>query len=104
MANFVLLYAGGSIPEGDQAMREAMARWEEWFARLGESVVDWGSPFGAAATVSADGAVGDGASAGVTGYSIIAAPSLSAATEAAQGCPVLAAGGSVQVYESTPIG
>jgi hypothetical protein len=37
-------------------------------------------------------------------YSIITAENLSAASEAAQACPVLVVGGSVEVYEATPIG
>jgi hypothetical protein len=51
--------------------------------------------------IASDGAVSDGAPGEmVTGYSIIKADSLDAATEAAKGCPQLKAGGAVAVYET----
>jgi hypothetical protein len=39
----------------------------------------------------------------LSGYSIIAADSLDAAVELAQGCPVLADGGTVNVYEAVAV-
>jgi hypothetical protein len=45
-----------------------------------------------------EGAVGTPA----TGYSILKADSLNAATELAKGCPVLQSGGKITVYEVTP--
>jgi hypothetical protein len=38
----------------------------------------------------------------LTGYSILAADSLDAAAALAKGCPLLAAGGSIEVYEVVP--
>jgi hypothetical protein len=38
--------------------------------------------------------------AGLGGYSIVTADDLAAAAEPAKGCPVLAAGGTVEVYEA----
>ena len=61
---------------------------------------DPGNPFGPSATVGNGGSVSDGAPSGLTGYSVLSADSLSAASELAKGCPVLASGGSVQVYET----
>jgi hypothetical protein len=104
MAHYLLVYRGGTTAPGDEAMAAAMARWERWFAGLGDAIVDWGSPLGRAATVSSDGTVADRGTSALTGYSIIAAESLAAATAAAGDCPVLGAGGSVEVYEVTPIG
>ena len=40
----------------------------------------------------------------LTGYTIITAESLADATEKAKGCPVLATGGSIEVYETLPVG
>jgi hypothetical protein len=104
MAKFVLAYRGGAVAAGDAAMAAAMRQWEEWFASLGDAVVDWGSPFGPSATVAADGGVAGSGTSALTGYSIITAGSLDEATGAAKRCPVLVAGGSVEVYEVTPIG
>jgi hypothetical protein len=61
-------------------------------------VVDGGNPFGASASVG-----GGEAASGLTGYSILEADSLEAATDLAAGCPVLSSGGSVDVYEAIPM-
>ena len=104
MAKFVLTYRGGAIAAGEAAMAAAMEQWEQWFASVGDAVVDWGSPFGASATVSSDGSVATGAASSLTGYSIITADDLDAANQVAQGCPVLQTGGAVDVYQATPVG
>jgi len=46
--------------------------------------------------------VSDGGAAGLSGYSIISAGGIDEAVALARGCPVLAAGGSVEVYEVVP--
>ena len=66
-------------------------------------MVDGGSPFGASCTVAADGSSRDGGQAGLTGYSVIEAVSVRDAADKAKGCPVLASGGSVEVYEAIPM-
>jgi hypothetical protein len=44
--------------------------------------------------------VSNAAGSGLTGYSIIKADTLQSAAQAAKGCPVLSAGGSIDVYET----
>lgn len=100
MANYLLAYTGGGMAQTDAEREAAMAAWSSWFAGMGEAVVEIGNPFGTSATVSNGGGVSDGASAGLTGYSVLSADGLSAASELAKGCPVLASGGSVHVYEA----
>jgi len=104
MAKFVLAYQGGGMPEDEAAGQAVMEQWMNWFGSLGEAVVDGGSPFGASATVSSSGSVSAGGASALTGYSIITADSLEAAGEMAKGCPILQSGGSIDVYEATPIG
>lgn len=104
MPKFVLAYQGGGMAEGEEAQQAAMEQWMNWFGSLGERVVDAGSPFGSSSTIGTDGAVKDGGTAALTGYSIISADRLSDAVSDAQGCPVLKSGGSVDVYEVMPIG
>ena len=102
MANYVLVYKGGSAP--DPAQREAvMASWMAWFRALGEAVADGGNPFGPSASVAPNGSVSNGAPSGLAGYSILKAENLGAATELAKGCPHLSSGGSVEVYETFPV-
>jgi hypothetical protein len=101
MANYVLVYKGGSGMAPSEAEREAiMAAWTKWFGGLGAALVDAGNPFGPSSVVASDGTVQAGAPSALTGYSILSADDLHAATVMAKGCPALADGGSVEVYET----
>jgi hypothetical protein len=101
MANYVFAYSGGNGIAADEAERNAqMAKWGQWFGELGSAIVDGGAPTGAAKTVSRGGAVSDGGSLSLRGYSIVSADSLDSAVELAKGCPVLQNGGAVDVYEA----
>ena len=40
MANYVLVYHGGAMPEGEVAQAEVMKAWTDWFTKLGSAVVD----------------------------------------------------------------
>ena len=102
MARFVYLYSGGQMAESAEAQAESMRVWGAWFGALGDVVVDIGNPFGAGSTLTAEGAATGGASK-LGGYSIVEATSLDDAASKAGGCPVLASGGSVEVYEAIPM-
>ena len=103
MAKFVLAYRGGGMADTPEEQHKAMEAWMGWFGTLGAAVVDAGNPFGASCTVGPDGSSRDGNQAGLTGYSIIEAVSVTDAADKAKGCPVLASGGSVEVYEAMPM-
>ena len=104
MAKYVLAYRGGSMAETEAEQQKVMEQWMNWFGSLGDSVVDGGAPFGPSGSVAGDGATSDGAASGLTGYSILSADSLASAQAKAKGCPVLSSGGSIEIYESLPIG
>jgi hypothetical protein len=99
MAKFVYLYTGGQMAATPAEQEKAMQEWGAWFATLGDSVTDMGNPFASSATVGPDGAREGGASR-VAGYSIVEADSLADASAKAKGCPELAGGGAVEVYEA----
>ena len=103
MTKFVLAYRGGSTPETKEEQDAVMAVWMGWFGQLGTAIVDGGAPFGPSSTVSSGGAVADGGASALTGYSILEAANLAAAAEMGKGCPVLASGGTVEVYEALPM-
>jgi hypothetical protein len=86
-----------------EEQKQAMEAWGTWFGSLGEAIVDMGSPFAGGCSVAADGSTSDGGAAGLTGYSIVEAPDISAAAGMAKGSPVLAHGGGVEVYEVLPM-
>lgn len=100
MANYVLIYSGGSIPEAEAERNAVMAAWGAWYEGLGQAVVDSGNPFGPSTSVAADGTVSQGAPSALSGYTVISGDSLDAATERARSCPILASGGRVDVYET----
>lgn len=97
MSKFVYIFTGSTMAPTPEEQEKAMQQWGAWFGTIGSALLEEGNPFGASATVSATG-VTPGAPAG--GYTIIDADSLEAATDKAKGCPVLAAGGNVEVYEA----
>ena len=93
MGKYVLAYKGGKMAETDEEREAAMNAWGSWFGGLGPAVVDAGNPFAGSTAVGGD------STSGLTGYSILSADSLDAASKLAEGCPVLTNGGAVEVYE-----
>ena len=100
MANYVLAYTGGGMPETEEEQAAVMAAWGAWYEGLGAAVVDAGNPFGPSTSIGRDGSVTGAGASGLTGYSILAAGNLDSAVEMAKGCPILAGGGAVEVYET----
>ncbi|MGB7341204.1 MAG: hypothetical protein WBC91_20065 [Phototrophicaceae bacterium] len=99
MGNFVLVYTGGNGMGMSEAEQQAiMADWGAWYGQLGDSLVDGGSAFGAAKSVS-DTGVSDAAIANVTGYTIISADSLDDAVAKVESHPHIKHGGQVTVYQ-----
>jgi hypothetical protein len=100
MADYVLLYSGGTMPETKEEQDAVMAAWNAWFGELGGALKDGGNPFTPAAkTIGSGGSVSDGG-ASASGYSIVTADSLDEAVGKAKGCPVLQGGASITVYET----
>lgn len=99
---YVLVYYGGGMPEGANAQARVLKQWATWYEKLGDAIVDGGHAFSGAVSkikpggIVAKGPIGQRAS----GYSIVEAPSLEAATKMAKGCPILRSGGQVAVYET----
>ena len=106
MAKFVLAYGTGTqAPPATEAEGQAvMEAWMGWFGTLGGAIIDMGNPFGASKSVAVDGSVRDGNLSSLGGYSIVEATDIDAAASMAKGCPVLASGGTVDVYEAMEIG
>src|SRR5436305_1736216 len=103
MADYVLIYTGGGgIAATPEERAKVLEAWGAWYGGLGAAVKDGGNPFSPnAQLVSADGSVGAmPADMQMSGYSILTADSLDAATTMAKGCPVLAGGGKIAVFET----
>jgi hypothetical protein len=102
MAKYVLIYSGGSMGATPAEQQKQLQAWGAWFGNLGKAVVDAGNPFSdKVKSLASDGKVKDGpVGSRATGYSIVEAGSLDAATSLAKGCPVLTSGGQITVYET----
>ena len=100
MAKFVFAYTGGNPPQNEAEGEAVMAAWMGWFGTLGAAVIDGGNPFGDSQSVASDGSTRDGNSTNLGGYSIVEAADIATAADLAKGCPALASGGSVDVYEA----
>jgi hypothetical protein len=105
MANYLLLYSGGSMPQSEAEQAEVMQAWGAWFGSLGSNLVDGGNPFTPAAkSIASNGTVSDGpVGTMASGYSVIKADSLDAAVALARQCPVLLGGAQITVYETFPV-
>ena len=104
MAKYLYAYhGGGSMPQSKAEQDKIMQAWIGWFGQLGAAVVDGGNPVGKSATVKNGSVVENGGANPVSGYSIIEATSAADAVAKAKGCPIIAAGGSVEVAEIFPM-
>lgn len=100
MADFVLLYSGGSMPETEAEQARVMQAWTDWYSKLGAAVKDGGNPFGPEVrAIANDGAVSNSVGTPHTGFTILTAGSLDEATTLAKDSPVFQGGGGIEVYE-----
>lgn len=100
MAKFIFAYHGGKMPETEEEGARVMAQWQDWLGGMGAAALDPGNPVGLSSTVHPDGSVTcDGGANPLSGYSLIGADDIARATELARGCPILEAGGTVEIAE-----
>jgi hypothetical protein len=94
MKRFLLLYSGPPAPPNP-----SHRGWPQWFARIGDALVDLGSPAKDGTVLHADGSTRDAA--GLNGYSIIQAEGRSEALELLRDHPLLSLGGghTIQLFE-----
>lgn len=98
MAKYLFVYHGGKHPPNAADAKTVMDAWGAWFGSLGAAVIDGGNPVGKSSTVKSDGSlVDDGGANPVSGYSLIEASSLEDARKKAAGCPLLKAGGTIEI-------
>ena len=101
MAKYLFVYHGGKNPETEEEVAQVLDAWGQWLGSMGSAVVDGGNPVGKSSTVNPDGSVTDnGGPNPASGYGLIEAGSLDDAIAKAKGCPILAAGGSVELAEA----
>ena len=100
MANYLLVFHGGRMPESQEEGAKVMQAWTDWFGVLGDKVIDQRNPVSQVKTIATNGSVSDGGVNASSGYTIIKADNLDSAVALAKGCPVLQGGASVEVAET----
>jgi hypothetical protein len=100
MAKYLLAFHGGGAPETEEEGAKVMAAWGAWMEGIGPDLVDPGHPTGSSVTVSATGTSDGGGANPLSGYTLINAADLEAAAKIAAACPIVDAGGSVEVAET----
>lgn len=101
MAKYLFVYHGGKHPGSPDEVKAVKDAWGAWFGSMGAAVIDGGNPVGKSSTVNSDGSVADhGGANPASGFSLIEAATLAEALAKARGCPLLAAGGSVEVAQA----
>ena len=86
MGSFILLYKGPTTPPG--ASHEG---WPEWFQRVGDKLIDMGSPMAGGFVIHSDGTTSN-TPASLNGYSIIRADERDDVLDALRDHPFLTAG------------
>lgn len=99
MKKFALVYLGGNYPSSEEEAKSHHAKYVEWLKALGDAVVIPTIPLKDTNTVSPNGAISEGGSSAMSGFSIIKADTMAAALSIAQACPFLEIGGSLEVSE-----
>lgn len=98
MANYILAYHGGKMPDTPEEGAKVMEAWRTWMGGLGDALINPGNPAGKSKTVTASGVTDDGGANPLSGFSIVKADSIEAAIEMAKGSPHLD-GGTIEVAE-----
>jgi len=108
MAKYVFIYhapmtPADATPPTPEQMDAVMGEWNAWARKVGDRMVDFGTPLAGGVRVTTDGT--SPRNRDVAGYSIIDADNLDAALELAQGHPHLnmPGGCEIEVHEAQAI-
>ena len=107
MAKFIYLYRGPATPMSDRTPEQDAERkvaFGAWMEKVGEALVDVGSPFGTSASIRDDGA--EGTAGDLIGYTIVEADDLAAAKALTDGLPFLSKSDgecAVEIFELLPV-
>lgn len=98
MPQYLFAYHGGKTPETPKETETEIGRWQSWFDRIGDAIIDPGNPVGMSRTVSAAGVREDGGPNPLSGYTIIQTDTFDKAVKLAKACPIIGEG-SIEVAE-----
>ncbi|MBL4811306.1 MAG: hypothetical protein JKX69_02855 [Rhodobacteraceae bacterium] len=95
MPQYIIAYHGGSQPATREAGMAQMKAWQEWVGGMGDAVINPGTPLGQSKMLGGSGET----IAPMSGFMIIEAADMDAATVMAEADPFLANGGTIELAE-----
>lgn len=108
MGKYIFIYhapmtPAEATPPSPEEMQAVMAEWGAWGERVGEGMVDFGTPLANGVRVTSEGT--SPSEREVAGYTILEAESMGAALELARNHPHLKMPGGceIEVHEAQPI-
>ena len=99
MPQYAIVYLGGDQPSSPEEGKQHFAKYMEWLNSLGDSAVSPANPLKDTNTINSDGAVTNGGTSTMSGFTIIEVDSMDEALSIAGKCPFLDVGGSLEVSE-----
>lgn len=99
MPQYVMTYFGGNPPATPEEGKAHMQAYQAWLGELGASAISPMNPLRGAQTISPEGAVKEGSTSRMSGYTIIELDTMELAVAAAKRCPFLGIGGTLEVAE-----
>lgn len=105
MANYIMVYRGGSQPATPEEGAAHKARWGVWLSDLGDAIVNPGTPMMGNKVVTQAGVSDDLGPHPLSGYTIVEADSMEEALEMAKTCPFIEMdGASLEVAQLIQMG
>lgn len=107
MSKYIMIYKGEATDTSDMTEEQAaavMEKWGAWMGKVGDALVDVGTPFGPGVSVVDNGTTGSPVA--LSGYSIVEASDLATAQSLADGHPYLSEGNgnyAIEIYEMMPV-
>ncbi len=99
MSNYIFTYYhSGKMPESPEEGAKHMAKWNDWVAELGDTLVEPNNSLGKFKIVSSDSVSDREGSDAMMRFSTVKADNLDAALDIAKGCPFLEMG-TIEVAE-----
>ena len=99
MPQYIFVYVGGDQPDNPEEGKKHFEKYQKWLASLADSVVSPAIPFKDTHTVHPTGTTEQGTTTLISGLSILRFASMPEALEAANACPFLEIGGTLEVSE-----
>ena len=99
MAKFMITYLGGNPPVSEEESRAHMEAYKNWLQSLGDAAISPANPLRDTRTVSSNGDATEGSSIAMSGFTVVEAADIDAATAMEQSCPFLQIGGTLEVAE-----